>query len=392
VVAATLGVACGASPVPYASLGQLIGPIHDDLGWKLGDISLAITLYGISSAIMAPYVGALLDRHGLRRVTLTSLVLFGLSFACLGFTPPHVWAWWLAWAFAGLLAIGSGPLSWTRGINLWFFRQRGFALGLTLVGTSFTGIAIPQIVGPVIDHYGWRIAYPALAILPLCVALPVAWLLFREPRPEERPPQIASAEGLTGVTRAEALRTPRFWLLFVSILLIALAYGGIFIHLQQMLELKGFAKPVARDVVSTLSLAILIGRLGTGVLLDRIWAPLVTLPLLTMPALACVLLMQPTLSLQFAYVSALAVGLAAGAETDLIAYLAGRYFGMAYYGRIYGVLYLPFGIAAAISPAAYGWIRDATGQYDLALRAAMFMFLLGGLLPLGLGRYPKFDR
>ena len=93
--------------------------------------------------------------------------------------------------------------------------------------------------------------------------------------------------------------------------------------------------------------------------------------------------------ISIAYACALSIGLAAGAETDLIAYLAARYFGMRNYGRIYGLLLLPFGVAAAISPAAFGLARDLTGDYDLALHIATGMFLAGAALPLALGRYPQ---
>ena len=195
---------------------------------------------------------------------------------------------------------------------------------------------------------------------------------------------------LVGLTAAEAMRGRSFWLLMLSILLIALAYGGINVHLQQMLEIAGFQRAAARDVVSTLAIAILLGRITTGFFLDRIWAPLVTLPVLSMPAVACFLLAGDSLPVGAAYFCALAVGLAAGAETDLIAFLAARYFGMAHYGKIYGILLLPFGLAAGISPAAYGWVRDATGNYDLMLHAAAAMFVVGALLPLALGRYPSF--
>ena len=78
VLAAMAGVACGSSPVPFTSIGQLIGPMREDLGWSIGEISLAITLYGLAAAAMAPFVGALADRYGVRRVALWSLLLFGL--------------------------------------------------------------------------------------------------------------------------------------------------------------------------------------------------------------------------------------------------------------------------------------------------------------------------
>lgn len=392
VLAALLGVACGGSPVPYNAIGQLIGPVHKAMGWSIADISLAITLFGIIAGLLAPLYGWLADRYGVRRVALASLVAFGLSFGALGLVPGNLWGWWIGWSLAGLFGIGSTPVTFTRGINLWFFRQRGLALGITLIGTSLTAIFVPQLAGWAIDRYGWRAAFPVLGALPLLVAFPVGWFLFREPRPEQRPPQVSSGAKLTGIEAKAAVRSYRFWLIFGSAALIAMAYGGIFVHLQQMFELKGFDKVTARGVVSTLGLAILVGRIGTGWLLDRIWAPWVTLPLLSAPALACVFLAGASLSLPLAYLCALIVGLAAGAETDLIAYLAGRYFGMAHYGRIYGLLYMPFGIASAISPAAYGWVRDTTGNYDVALHIAMAMFIVGALLLLMLGRYPDFSR
>jgi hypothetical protein len=82
------------------------------------------------------------------------------------------------------------------------------------------------------------------------------------------------------------------------------------------------------------------------------------------------------------------LGFAAGAESDLIAFLAARYFGMAHFGRIYGMLYMPFGLMSAISPVIYGTVRVKTGSYDGMLMAAAAMFVIGGALLLLLGRYP----
>jgi putative heme-binding domain-containing protein len=74
---------------------------------------------------------------------------------------------------------------------------------------------------------------------------------------------------------------------------------------------------------------------------------------------------------------------------DLVAYLASRYFGMGHYGRIYGSLYMVFGMASAASPVFYGAVRDASGSYDQALLVAGVLFVLGGVLLLALGRYPE---
>ena len=82
------------------------------------------------------------------------------------------------------------------------------------------------------------------------------------------------------------------------------------------------------------------------------------------------------------------LGFAAGAESDLVAYLTGRYFGMAHYGKVYGMLYMPFGFFSALSPILYAYVRDTTGSYDPILQVALFAFIVGGGLLLFLGRYP----
>lgn len=391
-LASMLGVMCGASPIPFNTIGFFIGPLNAEFGWSFRDISLGITIFGVLAALLAPVFGAMADRFGVRPVALWSLFAFGIAFAAFAFTPPNLVGYYLLWALVGLVGIGSTPVTWSRAVNLWFFRNRGLALGLTLVGTSLAAILVPPLTSWAITNHGWRLAFPIVALLPLLVALPVAIALFREPRPEERPIELtAAADGgtLAGFTLREALGGYRFHLLFVSILLVAFAYGGAHIHLPEMLKAQGLGAE-APLVMSGLGLSILAGRVITGALLDRFWAPAVTFPVLCLPVISCLLLAGDSLSLQTAFLAAFLLGFAAGAETDLIAYLAGRYFGMAHYGKIYGMLYIPFGIASALSPAAYGWVRDSTGSYDPMLAVAAVLFVAGASLLLGLGRYPDF--
>ena len=390
-VAAMLGVACGASPIPYNSIGFLLGPLHDEFGWSFRDISLGLTICGIAGSVLVPVYGSLSDRLGVRPVALWSLLAFGLSFGALAFIPPSLAGYWGLWLVVGVVGFGSTPVTWTRGVSLWFYRRRGLALGITLIGTSLTAILVPPLAAYSVQYFGWRLTFPILAILPLLIALPIGLRLFREPRPEQRPPELTVGGVLPGVTLQQAVSGYRFWLIWASILCVAFAYGGVFVHLAQMLIGHGFTITAAAGIVSTQGLAILAGRVGTGYLLDRFWAPLVTLPLLSAPAIACWLLAGDGLTPALAVLSAVILGLATGAETDLIAFLAGRYFGMAHYGKIYGMLYLPFGLASAVSPAVYGWVRDTTGTYDAMLYVAIGLFITGAVMLLGLGRYPDFQ-
>jgi MFS family permease len=330
---------------------------------------------------------------GVRRVALTSLGLFGIFFAAFYFVPASLPGWWFFWALLGVIGIGSTPVTWSRAISLWFNKNRGFALGIMLLGTSLAAFVVPQIAQAAIGEWGWRSAFPVVALLPLLIGLPIGLLWFREPRPEERPAGISDKSGaVIGMTLREAASGYRFWVLVASILLIAFAYGGAHIHIAQMVQLHGFSAQVAANVLGVVALGILTGRLLVGFLFDRFWAPGVAFPALLLPAIACWLLMGTDTSLPLVLVGGFLLGFAAGTESDVIAYLAAKYFGMANYGSIYGALYMPFGIASAISPIIYGMVRDRTGSYDAMLMVAMVLFAVGGALLLLLGRYPDLSQ
>lgn len=391
--AALLGVTCGASPIPFNVLPLVMGPMHQEFGWDFAALSAGMTIFGIIASLLSPVYGAMADRLGVRPVALCSLFAFGVVFGAFWFMPGSLTGYYVLWAILGVVGIGSTPVTWSRAISMWFSRNRGLALGIMLLGTSVAGMVVPQIAQAAIAEGGWRLAFPVLALLPLFVALPVALLWFREPRPEERPSGISDASGrIVGLTLREAARGYRFWVLFTSISLAAFAYAGAHIHMAQIVQLHGFDAVTAARVMGVVALGILAGRLIVGLLFDRFWAPGVAFPALMLPALACYLLMGDSTALSLLMVGGFLLGFAAGTESDVIAFLTARYFGMAHYGRIYGVLYMPFGIFSAISPVVYGAVRDATGSYDLVLMASMALFVAGGALLLLLGEYPDLTR
>ncbi len=387
--ASVIGVMCGASPIPFNVLPLVIGPIHAELGWGFRDIALGITLFGVIASLMAPLYGVWADRIGVRKVAIASLAAFGVAFAAFAFMPPSLPVWYLLWAVVGLVGIGSTPVTWSRAVSSWFVSNRGLALGIMLLGTSFAGLIVPQIARRAIDAHGWRTAFPVLALLPLLLAIPVSLRWFREPRPDERPAGLASADGrLAGLTAGQAVRGHRFYVLWLSILMVATAYGGVFINMVEIVKLHGFSAAQGANVMGVMALGIFAGRVGTGLLLDRFWAPAVLFPILLLPAAACLMVMGTAHTLPTLVGGTFLLGFAAGAESDLIAYTAARYFGMAHYGSIYGLLYMPFGLGSAVSPAIYGAVRDATGSYDAMLMVAAGLFAAGGALLLTLGRYP----
>lgn len=381
---------CGASPLPFNVLGFLFKPLEAEFGWNVQQVSIGITIFGIAASLLAPVFGWLADRYGVRRVAIWSLIGFILAFSSLYLTPPTLAGFYFLWLLVGLVGIGSTPVTWSRGLSLWFVRQRGLALGIMLVGTSAAALIVPQLAVWSSDSFGWRAIFPVVALLPLLVALPATLAFFREPRDDERPRELNTASGqLAGMTFGQAVRTRQFWLLWLSIFIIASAYGGAHIHMPNIVADHGIDRSAAAGIMGVVGMGLLVGRVGVGFLLDRFWGPAVAFPVLCLPAIACYLLMGTSSDMTMISLAAFFLGFAAGAESDLIAFLAARYFGMAHFGRIYGMLYMPFGLMSAISPVVYGTVRVNAGSYDPVLLAAAAMFVIGGALLLGLGRYPK---
>jgi hypothetical protein len=246
----------------------------------------------------------------------------------------------------------------------------------------------PPIVGRVIEAWGWRAAYQALGVTVLCVA-PLALLLLsrRPPRPAPlagAPAQVVTQVVTQGVAQRGAGRGGAppldglFWRLVLSFTLVALAVSGFVTHFVPMLTDQGVPSVEAAGVAGLLGAGVLIGRLGVGYIVDHIFAPYVAagVMLLTAVGLALLALGGP----MFAAPGALAVGLAMGAEVDLIAYFAARYYGMRHYGRMYGLLYGAFLIGTGTSPYLIALLQAAAHSYVPALwLSAGLLTLAGGL-------------
>lgn len=370
VVAAMIGVAFGPTGVIFYTLGLFMKPLSEAFGWSRAETSAAGLCLQGGLIVMSPAIGVLIDRYGPRRIALLSLA--GTAIGLLGLTMINagIFSLYLAWIALALLSSGATPIVWTRAINRCFSRQRGIALGLSLSGTGLAAILAPWAIGLVIATYGWRFAYLVLAVVTLCIALPVVSLFLEDGRADMR----ESGAELAGSSLREAMATGWFWRCGLSFFLVAGGLAALIVHLAPLLQDQGLTNVEAGSLVSMLGLSIIIGRLAIGFLVDRLPAARVGMAFLLFPAIACVLLVNgPSMA------AVLMVGLAAGAEVDLLAYLVSGRFGMHYYGRIYGWQLSAFLLGAGIAPIVMGAARDRYGSYDAALYADAVVMVIGAI-------------
>ena len=132
--------------------------------------------------------------------------------------------------------------------------------------------------------------------------------------------------------------------------------------------------------------AQIAGRLLSGVLLDRIAPHIVASLGLILPAIAYAMLSMLDQSIETAYASALLVGLAAGAEADILAYVVSRYFPKAIFGAVYSLLLGIYAVGFGMAPTAAGAVFDAVSSYQIVFAALFVATTLGAILILSLGR------
>ncbi len=383
-----MGVVCASNVLPYYTIGALVVPVTEEFGWTRAQFQAAILFSSGLGALTSPLVGWLIDRYGARRVALPSVLGLGCGFFFAASMQGQLWMLFLAYGAMAFLGAGTIPVTWTRAIATSFFSRRGLALGLTLTGTGICASVAPHITVWMTSEYGWRGAYLGLGLIPMLLAFPVLFFFFKPVEINQLSDKDEVAARQTGKTLTEASRDYRFWALLFSILFAYMGFSGIGPNLLPSMTDDGFSRSQAATIQSIFGGSIVIGRVVVGYTLDRLWAPGVAAVSLIMPAIGTWILFGDQ-TLAMAAAASFLIGFAAGAELDLMAFLAARYFGLKHYAKIYSVLYATLAVCSGTAPMLFASVYDKTASYDIGFMVASGLFIVATLLILVMGRYPK---
>ncbi len=394
-----IGIGLGMSPLPFYTIGVFIAPLMKEFGWQVDEILLAISVFSIAAFFTSPLIGYLTDKIGVRKMVLASILTFGLSFMAFSLNNGSMTLYFGLWVMLALLGTGTLPITWTRAVNRWFTKKRGLALGFSLLGTGLFGAFAKLYAAYLIEHYGWREAYIGLALLPLLISLPLAFFFFRDVDDPKVADKVAAMKsevdysdleeqsGAEGMSLKEAIRDVKFWLLILTFIPISFAVGGPIPNFETILGSKGFDTSDAVVLASVVGYSVVVGRLIGGYLIDKLWAPGVTFVIFIIPVIACYLFRLPDLSYWTAMAAVAIIGLSAGVEYDVMAFLVSKYFGMKNYSAIYGTLYGFFAIGAGFGPWIFGKSFTMTGSYTTIFGYAAIAFIVGAIPLLFLGKY-----
>ena len=390
-VAATL-VGITASIVQTFALGIFMQPLAAEFGWSRAVLSSPLLIMSVATLLLASAVGALADRIGPRRLALTGVPLAGIALASVGLIGASVWTWYLAWSFYAVLAVAVGPMAWTPAITRHFDVSRGLALAIGFCGSGLGAAMWPPLCLAAIEAFGWRGAFFAIGGLIGTVVWALTFVLFTGPATEPRPKPTAgtSQAHLTGMTLPQALRTFVFWRIGLMMMVTAGAVAAITVHLPSLLTDHGMTAVGAAGLMALLGPSLIVGRVAGGALLDRYPARFVCAGFSLIPAVSCLALIGYDGSTGSAIVAVVAIGMAAGVEGDMLAFLMSRFFGTKSFGAIYGVGLSIFGIGYGGAPTLAGALFDRVGSYDPGLIGLVVLLVGCAGIALSLGRYPDF--
>ena len=263
----------------------MFSALERDLGATQSQLSGALSLWFISSAVASIFLGRLLDKFSIKKIMMIGGVIFSLGLFSISFIQSSLS---LLLIYATLLAIGGpalGNLSVTKLVANWFESNAGMALGIAAIGISFSGVVLPILVDPLIEMIGWRNVYMVFGLIVIFLLIPIVRYLvidtpeeigqYKDNLPDQ--PALDSSQDLMEIK--DFFKHGIFWIISLAFAFQFLAMGGVLLHLPLHSENQGFLEtwtvlgfPIKQTVFAYSFAAFggVVGKVFFGYLVDRL--------------------------------------------------------------------------------------------------------------------------
>ena len=368
-------------------------------------LSNAYFIGTLTSGLLLPYGGVLLDRFGARVTVVCASIGLGLTLCYLSFSDrlatiinntfpiiPYstVTLVILVLGFVGLRFSGQGMLTMISRTTLgkWFDRRRGFVSGIAGVFVSFGFSIAPLTMSSSIDILGWRNSWLAMAaVVGIGMSL-IGWFFYRD-NPEECSllmdgkkytqnsveTKHSSDNNLQDFTRAEALRTIMFWVVTLALSSQALILTGITFHIvdigaeAELSQMQVVSIFLPKAVVSTI-VGYLMGMAADRVRLKYLFMVMMVGQIIGVASITN--FGEPL----FRVLTIVGFGISSGCFGTLSAVALPRFFGRTYLGSISGFQMMILVIASAIGPSFLAIFKDKLGSYQVGLYGCLILAIL----------------
>ncbi|KPF90599.1 MFS transporter [Rhodopseudomonas sp. AAP120] len=393
-------VSAGAVGAP----GVFIVPLQQEFGWTTAEISSALSVRFILFGLMAPFAAALMNRYGLRNVTIAGQVIIALSLIG-SVAMTQVWQLVLLWGVA--VGIGTGLTAMVLGATVaarWFNHRRGLVVGILTASVATGQLVFLPMLAALTERFGWRVA-----LLLLCVGLGVAALgviLLMRDRPSDvglRPFGDAGSEPLppppptTAPIMAAALgalrdaaKTRVFWILFATFFICGASTNGLIqVHLIPLCADFGIPQVQAAGLLAAMGIFDFVGTILSGWLSDRYDNRWLLFWYYGLRGLS--LLFLPYSDFTFYGLSLFAVfyGLDWIATVPPTVRLTAQKFGAERAGLVFGWIFAGHQLGAATASFGAGLSRTVLLSYLPAFFAAGVLCIIAAAIVLTIAKHPR---
>lgn len=347
------------------SLAVFLLPMAEQTGWSRSGISSVATIDFLCMGVGSIVWGMLSDRIGARRVVLIGGALLGIGLLAASQATSLLE---LQLTFGVLVGVAAGSfyapmISVATG---WLEHRRNLAAALVSAGMGMGSMTVAPLAGWLLGHYDWRTTMLIVGITAVCLVLPAALLVRDPPQPEGHVVGSLAPTGMDDaypLTAAQAFLKPQFVVVALANFACCAAHSGPIFHMVTYAAFCGLAPLVAVSVYSLAGLSGLGGRIGLGMIADRIGAKPTLVAGLTLQAVSIGAYVFVD-TLPAFYVLAIVFGLAYGGVMPLYAVLIRDTFGPRIMGTMFGAVTMFASLGMALGPGAGGFVFDTWGDYS----------------------------
>ena len=369
VVGTTLANQSLSMGILLAGFALFVVPWVEEFEVARSQVLLGSTLILVVNSLLSPYAGKLMDRLSLKTLIVVGVICLSAGLTLVSFAKAF---WMILAAYATLLPISlvlCGSLSSQTLVSKWFDEGRGFALGISSLGSSIGGFILPALISALIATFSWRLALIILAVLCLVTLVPLNGMVLKKEPPEpaggedgQSDLQAPSAE--PAWKTGDLIRKPMFWIPVLGIIPLMAGFTGVQFNLGAYMSDLGYDQSLAAQLITVAAVGQVVGKLAAGSVSEKLDHRFIYWTMAVMMGIAMYLFSggpdQGTL-----YVAAGLMGAASGATLPMLPIMYSSRFGTRSIGVVLGFVTLVL-VVGSFGSLFAGVIYDITQSYDMA--------------------------
>ncbi|MFS2012694.1 MFS transporter [Azospirillum sp. CT11-132] len=363
-----------------ATLGLVMPIWAQELGWSRSFVSGSAAAALLVMAMVAPFAGRIVDRHGVRATLTLGLSLVGIGCLIVAATSN---AYVFLFAFSGLSALGFGIVAThvvSTAIARLFDRNRGLATGIATSGATGGQFLIVPLIATVLAVFSWRWSFLAIGIGCLALIPILWWTLGTTEKSDAQAASERAASSLKADLRS-IIRKPAFHVLFWSFLLCGYTTAGVIeTHFLPYASFCGFGPVPSAAAYGALSAVNMLGMIGAGWLTDRMNRIVLLGSIYILRGLTFLILMNVGGSYEMLVVFAILFGAVDYATVPVTASLVASHIGLRVMGFAMGLISAGHSLGAALGAWSGGYVFDLTMRYDWVWMISTGLAVGGGLM------------